>query len=98
MSCYILYLQQKGERRPPCSVLAQCGAGIALSMMVPIMVSTNADNIYLVLTTLSGNLPGMCQQTEQHQLIFYHSLSLGRVLGRLFEEHFMETAGAEVCN
>ncbi|KAJ8304115.1 hypothetical protein KUTeg_017698 [Tegillarca granosa] len=81
------------EDRLPVSVLGQAAASLALSQLVPILITKDVDRIYDILTKLVDLLPGQPGAQESPVLNFHYGLGVGMFLARLFEEHFSDVTG-----
>ena len=60
------------------------------------MINSDVNRIFGLLDRLTGWLPGQPKAPEAPVLHMAYGVGLGGLLGRLFEEHFMETCGSSV--
>lgn len=89
-------LQRSADDKLPASTLAQASASIALSQIVPILISHDSSRVLPCIKLLLTRLPG----TEEGSpvLQFHAGVGLGMFMARIFEEHFSDVCGAKVKN
>lgn len=87
--------QQSVENRLPASLLAQASASLALSQVVPALITLDVDRIYVIINFLLTWLPGQPSIPESPILQFHGGLGLGMFLSRLLEEHFADISGTK---
>ncbi len=75
--------------------MARAASCVALSYMMPVIMATNTDMVYLVVDSLQQGLPGQPDCEHSPVLQFYHGLGLGFILARLFEEQFVDISGSQ---
>ena len=77
--------------------LARASACLALSHLIPALITANTDLIYQTLDSLMLGLPASSSSAQEVPLVqMHHGIGLGLVLARLFEEHFVDVAGTQV--
>ncbi|XP_022331606.2 focadhesin-like [Crassostrea virginica] len=86
--------QRSVEDRISASFLTQASAVLTLCQLVPVMINSDVNRIFGLLDRLTGWLPGQPKAPEAPVLHMAYGVGLGGLLGRLFEEHFMETCGS----
>nr|KAG5694347.1 hypothetical protein BaRGS_035215 [Batillaria attramentaria] len=74
-------------------MLTQCTACLSLASVIPTLITSDTDLIFLIMRELTQSLPGGAKADESSALAFHTGLGLGMVLGRLFEEHFSDITG-----
>ncbi|XP_013419042.1 focadhesin isoform X2 [Lingula anatina] len=77
------------------SFLARSCGCLALSMLVPVIVTKSLDLVTQVIQTLMVGLPGGAGAEESAMFQFHCGLGLGMTLARLVEERFDDMAGTE---
>jgi hypothetical protein len=80
------------------SFLVQAASVLALCQLTPVMINLDVSRIFVMLETLTRWLPGQPAAPEAPVLQLSHGMGLGGVLGKLFEENFMDTCGSKVMN
>ncbi|XP_062616026.1 focadhesin-like, partial [Saccostrea cucullata] len=87
--------QRSVSDRMTCSFLTQASSVLALSQLTPVMISQDVDRIFVIFEALTKWLPGQPEAPEAPVLQLAYGLGLGCLLGKLSEEHFMETCGSK---
>uniref|UniRef100_A0A8C4SN13 Focadhesin n=1 Tax=Erpetoichthys calabaricus TaxID=27687 RepID=A0A8C4SN13_ERPCA len=102
-SCYcpkgrvFTWLQHKsysGENTA--SAIARSCASLALSLMVPVLITTYNENIVEILNILCLGLPGKQNADESQAVQFHTGLALGMFLSSLYEEHASEVSAQKI--
>ncbi|OWF34881.1 focadhesin-like isoform X2 [Mizuhopecten yessoensis] len=83
------------DNRLPASLLAQASASVALSQVVPALITLDVDRIFMIINFLLSWLPGQPGVPESPVLQFHGGLGLGMFLSRLLEEHFADISGTK---
>lgn len=91
---FISFTQRSSGDKLPASTLAQATASVALSQIVPILISNDSSRILPCIRLLLSRLPG--SKEESPVLQFHAGLGLGMFLARIFEEHFSDVCGSQV--
>ncbi|XP_060062505.1 focadhesin-like, partial [Ylistrum balloti] len=87
--------QRSVDDRLPASLLAQASASVALSQVVPALITLDVDRIYVIINFLLSWLPGQGDVPESPVLQYHGGLGLGMFLSRLLEEHFADISGTK---
>ncbi|KAK3602758.1 hypothetical protein CHS0354_027755 [Potamilus streckersoni] len=82
--------QKSSTDKMPASLLAQAAACVALTQMMPVLITLDIDHVFKVITMLTSRLPGQPNTEVSPVLYFYSGLGLGMFLARLFEERFSD--------
>ncbi|XP_077988625.1 focadhesin-like [Glandiceps talaboti] len=77
------------------STLARATTAIALPQLVPILITTNTETVYKMMSILSTGLPGQQKEDISPVIQFHHGAGLGMVLSQLYQEHFSDVTGSE---
>ncbi|XP_063431997.1 focadhesin-like isoform X2 [Mytilus trossulus] len=85
--------QRSSGDKLPASTLAQATSSVALSQIVPILISNDSSRILPCIRLLLSRLPG--SKEESPVLQFHAGLGLGMFLARIFEEHFSDVCGSQ---
>ena len=89
-------LQRTGKDRTPACVLARASASLAVSQLIPVLLTSSSDHIEHMVAALTGGLPDQAASDTSPSLQFFFGLGLGMLLGRLFEEHYEDVSGTKV--
>ncbi|MGH0124799.1 UNVERIFIED_CONTAM: hypothetical protein FKN15_074500, partial [Acipenser sinensis] len=68
------------------SAIARSCAALALSLMVPLLITSHKESIKEILNTLTAGLPGKPHADESQAVQFHTGLALGMFLSCLYEE------------
>lgn len=92
ISCW----QRGVVERQEASVLARSAASVAISQVIPAVMTFDTDRIYKMIDMLKAGLPGHAPGSLSGVLQSHCGLGLGMLLARLFEEHFTDVGGTKV--
>ncbi|XP_061172326.1 focadhesin-like [Saccostrea echinata] len=87
--------QRSVSDRMTCSFLTQASSVLALCQLTPVMINIDVNRIFVISETLTKWLPGQPEAPEALVLQLAYGLGLGCMLGKLLEEHFMDTCGSK---
>ncbi|XP_050400636.1 focadhesin isoform X2 [Patella vulgata] len=88
--------QRDVKEKKPASLLARTSACMALTQLIPVMMTCDTDRIYDLITRFINSLPGRPSVDKDSPVAqFYHGLASGMLLSRLFEEHFSDICGTK---
>lgn len=90
--------QRSVDDRMTSSFLVQAASVLALCQLTPVIINLDMSRIFVMLETLTTWLPGQSDAPEAPVLQLAYGLGLGGVLGKLFEENFMDTCSSKVIN
>ncbi|KAG2466847.1 FOCAD protein, partial [Polypterus senegalus] len=79
------------------SAIARSCASLALSLMVPVLITTYNESIVEILNILCLGLPGKQNADESQAVQFHTGLALGMFLSSLYEEHAREEIITFLC-
>lgn len=83
----ILWLSQRSySGESTASAIARSCAAIALTLLVPVFITSHKENIEEVLSIFTSGLPGKPNADESHTVQFHTGLAMGMFLSRLYEE------------
>ncbi|XP_031566041.1 focadhesin-like [Actinia tenebrosa] len=77
------------------SLLARACAALALSQLVPVLVTLEPDRVKTFTEALKHRVPGQPKAGSSSVIQNHCSLGLGLLLNKLYQEHFSELAGKE---
>ncbi|ELT97246.1 hypothetical protein CAPTEDRAFT_221086 [Capitella teleta] len=75
--------------------VVRASACLALSHLIPHLITSHTDLIYQILESLMRELPSTSSNEGVTLLHLHHGIGLGLVLARLFEERFVDVAGTQ---
>ncbi|KAK7480036.1 hypothetical protein BaRGS_00028769, partial [Batillaria attramentaria] len=75
--------QRSAEDRTAASMLTQCTACLSLASVIPTLITSDTDLIFLIMRELTQSLPGGAKADESSALAFHTGLGLGMVVGCL---------------
>lgn len=74
------------------SAIARSCAALALSLMVPLLITSHKESIKEILNTLTAGLPGKPHADESQAVQFHTGLALGMFLSCLYEERVSDVS------
>ncbi|KAK1174956.1 focadhesin [Acipenser oxyrinchus oxyrinchus] len=74
------------------SAIARSCAALALSLMVPLLITSHKESIEEILNTLTAGLPGKPHADESQAVQFHTGLALGMFLSCLYEERVSDVS------
>ncbi|KAG7462013.1 hypothetical protein MATL_G00197400 [Megalops atlanticus] len=78
------------------SAIARSCAALALSLVVPVLLTSHKDSVGEILSTLEAGLPGAAAADESQAVQFHTGLALGMVLSALQEERVSDVSGLKM--
>ncbi|XP_048733859.2 focadhesin-like isoform X2 [Ostrea edulis] len=87
--------QRSVDDRMTSSFLVQAASVLALCQLTPVIINLDMSRIFVMLETLTTWLPGQPDAPEAPVLQLAYGLGLGGVLGKLFEENFMDSCSSK---
>ncbi|MBN3321520.1 FOCAD protein, partial [Atractosteus spatula] len=78
------------------SAIARSCAALALSLMVPVLITSHKESIEEILNTLTMGLPGRPNADESQAVQFHTGLAMGMFLSCLHEERISDISGQKM--
>uniref|UniRef100_UPI00398F1918 focadhesin n=1 Tax=Pristiophorus japonicus TaxID=55135 RepID=UPI00398F1918 len=78
------------------SAIARSCAATALTLLVPVFITSRKESIEEVLSILTAGLPGKPNADESQAVQFHTGLAMGMFLSRLYEERMSDVSGQKM--